>query len=402
MTVWADALPPPFPPFEGGTLRCDTAIIGGGFAGLSAAYHLLKRRPGASVVVLEAKRIGAGASGATTGMLSPGVGQDLAGLVKRLGAAKARGLYLATLRAVRDVGALTREAGIDCELSLCGQLIVGRSAPRRLERLATALRALDLPHELQPGAVRLPVAGTLHPGKLLRGLARKVTELGGVILEDARVLCISTTAPVRLQLERGEVVAPEVVVATAGYTPELGVLHGRVLPVHLQALVTSPVKPWPGREGVLDARRVFSYWRLTADDRVVFGGGVPRYRWGGSTAAHAVDARLARELQSVFPGARIEGSWGGVIGYVADALPAIHRWTRNPGVVHAVGWCGHGVALSIASGDWVARLLVEGAAPEDLPWFRAEPPRVPFELARWLGFRAAVGAMSLLDRLEAA
>ena len=129
--IWSTALPPPYPSHPGGTLRCDVAIIGAGFAGLSAAVHLLRRRPGASVVVLEAARIGAGASGATTGMLSPGVGQDLPGLIKRLGPGNARALYLATLDAVRDAEQLTRQLAIDCELELCGQLVPGIAAAAR-------------------------------------------------------------------------------------------------------------------------------------------------------------------------------------------------------------------------------------------------------------------------------
>jgi len=400
--IWSSALPPPFPAHPGGTLRCDVAIVGAGFAGLSAALHLLRRRPGAGVVVVDAERIGAGASGATTGMLSPGVGQDLPGLVERLGPGNARSLYLATLDAVRDAAKLAQGLGTDCEVELCGQLVVAGRASRRLERLTAALASLGLPFEPRPGAVRLPVAGTLHPGKLLAALAREVKRLGGTILERTRVCSVSTTQPVRLELDRGSIVAGEVVVATAGFTPGLGVLRGRVLPVHLQVLVTEPLKhPWPGREGVLDARRLFSYWRLTKDDRLVFGGGRPRYRWGGSTEPLAPRESLARELHRNFPGARIDGCWGGVIGYVADALPAIHRWTHNPSVVHAVGWCGHGVALSLASGAWVTKLLCDGAAPQDLPWFRPSPPRVPFEAVRWLSFRAAVGAMSLMDRLEA-
>jgi gamma-glutamylputrescine oxidase len=402
--IWSSALPDPFPCFPGRTLRCDVAIVGAGFAGLSAALHVLERRPAASVVILEAKRVGAGASGATTGMLSPGVGQDLASLIAKLGPERARNLYLATLDAVRAARALVRTHGIRCELAMTGQRIVAGDAPRRLDRLAQALASLELPHHTQTGSVLLPVAGTLHPGKLLAGLAAAATGRGARIFESAPVRTVSTTRPVRLGLDRGEVIASEVVLATAGYTAELGVLRARVLPVHLQALVTEPAPhlAWAGREGVLDARRLFSYWRLTADDRIVFGGGRPLYRWGGSTAPRAPDASLDRELHRVFPQARVSSHWSGVIGYVADALPAIERWRHNPSVVHAVGWCGHGVAISLASGAWVAGMLCDGAVPSDLPWFRAEPPRIPLEPVRWLGFRAAVTAMSLLDGLEAA
>ena len=69
-------------------------------------------------------------------------------------------------------------------------------------------------------------------------------------------------------------------------------------------------------------------------------------------------------------------------------------------MVHAVGWCGHGVALSLASGAWVTHILCDGAAPRISPWFRDNPPLIPFEPVRWLSFKAAVGAMSLLDRLQ--
>jgi gamma-glutamylputrescine oxidase len=335
-------------------------------------------------------------------MLSPGVGQSVDALVRRFGHERARDIYFATLQAVRDAAALA--AQLDCELALCGQLIVARRAAHRLERLKRTYEALGLPHEVHANAVRLPVAGTLHPGKLLAGLTRAVSQLGGVIYEHARVHSISTTRPVQLALDGGEVIANEVIVATAGYTPHLGVLSGRVLPVHLQVAVTEPAPhlTWPRREGVLDARRIFSYWRLTADDRIVFGGGRPLYRWRGSTAQPPLHARLGRELHHVFPDASIAGGWSGVIGYVADALPAVERWVHNPSVVHAVGWCGHGVALSLASGAWVASMVCDGAAPHELPWFRALPPKVPFEAARWLGFRATVAAMSLMDRLEAA
>jgi gamma-glutamylputrescine oxidase len=433
--IWREGLAAPsYPRVETARLRAEVAIVGGGFAGLSAAYHLVRRWPGARVVVLEAGRLGAGASGHTTGMLGPGVGQSLPALLRRHGPARARALYRATLDAVAAVVALVEREELACELELTGQLVVARSraGATRVAALGRALQRLGLPGEVLDrdelarfihlgaafggdgaAAIRLPAAGTLHPLRLLLGLADRVTRRGGSIFEHARVRAIGHGAPVRLELADGAVVtADHVVLATAGYTPGLGVFRGRVLPVHLQVVATEPLDGearealgWKGREGVLDSRRVFDYFRLTADDRIVFGGGRPRYYWGGAresaVARAAALAGLAGELSHTFGsglGLRVARGWTGVIGYVADALPAIHRLRDRPSVLHAVGWCGHGVALSLASGAWVADMLGDGAVTEDLPWFRTDPPLLPGELTRWAGFRGSVRLMQLRDR----
>jgi len=432
--VWRDGVAcPEYPHLDRSRVRADVAIVGGGFAGLSAAHHVLLRRPGARVVVLEAERLGAGASGHTTGMLGPGVGQSLPGLIRRHGFARARALYAASLDAVAAVAALVERERIACELEMTGQLVVARSrvGAARLRTLAHLLERLRLPGEAldrdalarlvhlestpagaAPAAIRLPIAGTLHPLRLLTGLAERVTQQGGLIFQGARVLAIGHGAPVRLQLEGGTlVIADDVVVATAGYTPGLGLFRGRILPVHLQVVATEPLDSgardalgWKGREGILDSRRVFDYFRLTADDRIVFGGGRPRYYWNGGRESPAARARalaaLERELAVTFGtdlGLRVTHGWTGVIGYVADALPAIQRLRDRPRVLHALGWCGHGVALSLASGAWLADMLC-GLPHADLPWFRKDLPLLPGEVTRWAGFQAGVGFMGLLDR----
>lgn len=438
-SVWSENPAVAYPSLPQGTTRADVAIIGGGLSGLSAAYHLLESRPGARIVVLEADRLGAGASGRTTGMLGPGVGQSFASLVKRLGHSKAQALYRATLRAVEYVRDLVGAEGIECDLEMTGQLVIARSngSLARLAAQAALFDGCQFPYEALddgglarcirlspatertrpergPAALRLPLAGILHPMKLVAALAERVISRGGLIFEGTRAARLSDGRPVRIEVEGGgEVIAADVVAATAGYTPGIGLLHGRILPVHLQVLVTEPLTGaardavgWRGREGILDARRVFNYFRLTADDRIVFGGGSPRYRWGGRTGGRDADGAVALErlrgemLRTLPAGASpaIAKGWTGVIGYVADAIPAIQRSKRNPAVVHVVGWCGHGVALSVASGQWVSALICDGAANEDLPWFRNDLPLIPSEVARWVGFQSSVRMMSWLDR----
>ncbi len=436
LPLWHDAAMARYPRIARSTMRANVAVIGGGFTGLSAAYHLLERRPDLRVVVLEAQRLGAGASGRNTGMLGPGVGQSLSTLVRRHGPAVARALYAATIDAVEDVRRLIAREKIDCELEMTGHIIAALSPPARvrLQAQSRLMAALDLPFTALDDAamdrairltraragcgiagLRLPIAGVLNPARLIAGLADRVIARGGAIFEGSRVSAMNGRGPVRLAIDGGgEVLADDVVVATAGYTPDLGLMRGRILPVHLQVVFTEPLGAasrqalgWSGREGVIDARRIFSYFRISADGRIVFGGGQPRYRWGGRTAedpnaARALD-RLARELTTVFPrdaALRIAGGWTGVIGYVLDTLPAIERAQGNPSLLHAVGWCGHGLALSVACGAWITRIMLDGAVNRDLPWYRDHVPLLPFEILRWAGFQAGVRALAMLDRIR--
>src|SRR5262245_55885731 len=112
LPIWREVSLPDQPPFPGGTVHADVAVIGRGLAGLSAGYHLLRRQPGLNVVVLEARRSGSGASGHTTGLIGPGIGQSLTALVGRVGTAGAQALYRATLRAVEDVRDLILHEGL--------------------------------------------------------------------------------------------------------------------------------------------------------------------------------------------------------------------------------------------------------------------------------------------------
>ncbi|MDQ3920452.1 MAG: hypothetical protein M3348_18480, partial [Acidobacteriota bacterium] len=91
--------------------------------------------------------------------------------------------------------------------------------------------------------------------------------------------------------------------------------------------------------------------------------------------------------------------WTGVIGYVLDTLPSIHYSRDRASMLHAVGWSGHGVALSVASGDWIARLMCDEEVEKTLPWFRESPPPIPPEPLRWAGFHAGVKIMSWLDQV---
>jgi len=433
-SYWAKDWPPLAASVHIDAQRVDTVVVGGGLAGLSAAYHLLAKRPDREVTVVEAKRVGAGASSCSTGMLTPGVGQNLAGQVSRFGPERVRRMYEATLAAVRYVAALIEREGIDCDLRMGGQLVIarGRHGRRRVGALANLMESLQLPCEPldddalaarlrlavplpdrsgSPAGVRLPTAGTLDPAALVQGLAERVRARGGIIHEGARVTDIAHGPPAIVTLANGtRITADHVVLAVSGFAADLGIHRGRILPVHLAALVTEPLSDaqrehlgWEGHEGVIDSRRLFNYFQLTRDHRIVLGGGLPKYRWGSDTTPDpGADNRiraLEREYERTFPAeARpaTERGWTGLIGYVVDTMPTISRLTTRPEVLHIGGWSGHGIAMSVAAGQWIEALLTSGEH-EDHPWHRSRPPLVPFEPVRWAAFGAIVRVMSMLD-----
>lgn len=438
LSIWRSGLATSSAPYIGKGNVADVVVIGAGLTGLSAAYHLLIESPGRKVIVLEAGNIGAGASGRSTGMLTPGVGQNLPGLIKRYGEATARALYKETLNAVQYAKELVSKENIACHLRMTGQLIIprGMGGGRRIEQQASAYDQLQLPYNIldeselyerakfavspepvsqQIAALRLPNAGTLHPDLLIRGLADRIRELGGDIYEHSAVTNIgSGPQPIVSVNGDSSIVTSDVVMAVSGFSAMNRLFVGRVLPVQLNALASRPLLPqqldalgWSERECIIDSRRLFNYFRLTEDNRIVFGGGLPVYRWAGRSYEMKKEisspARLEREFQYVFGGVddiEIECAWQGVIGYVLNTMPIVRRLASNPALIFAGAWSGHGIALSIRSGKWIKHLVDEKTAPNELPWFSDSPPYIPFEPVRWASFLIATRAMALLDNFS--
>ncbi|HFF9477457.1 TPA: NAD(P)/FAD-dependent oxidoreductase [Serratia marcescens] len=384
-------------------IECDHLIIGAGFTGLSMAYHLLRRAGSRKkVVVIDARELGAGASGRNSGMLGPGIGAQYYILEKRYGRLQAKALFQQTLDAVKySIGLIERE-NFDCDMVIGSQFKVATNAAneKRLRQEALALNRAEFSTAMLEGdalrnIVNAPAyhfgleyrgTATINPAKLLFAMASKVTSLGGKIYLNAPCQALqrhcATSHGIKIRFERA-------VAATNGYAPLLGMQPGRVIPVSTSLLLSAPMSGaqrsalgMARQHAIIDSRRIFNYFRLTPDHRLLFGGGVPFYSSAAVMARQfkhmpepaALCERLSADLQRYLPqlgGLAIEQFWSGTIGVTLDNFPVV---SINEGTVDAVlGCCGHGLALSLAYGAIYAEQRGT-IMREDYPWRRTNAP----------------------------
>ena len=434
LSYWVDTPDErPCPPLVGDA-RAEVAVVGGGFAGLSAAYHLTRDKPGLDVVLVEGHAVGSGASGRNTGMLGPRVGGTLADLVRKFGKTEAKRLYQTSVDAVEAVKTLVREERLACDLEHTPQVkaaVTGRQAAALrkeaglLEELGFAGMAYDegkmaaiAPVPYRAGLC-YPASGLLNPVKLCRELKRVLLGRGVRIHEGTPVTGLSGGPPVTLALAGSTLSAPRVVLATDAYTPRLGLLKGQLIPIQTHVIQTERLTAaqlgrlnWPERTPFFEASNLFNYYRLTPDDRIVFGGGRPLYEADGtdrrSGATDVADPRVWRDQAAVFrqrfpalADVAIARQWAGTVGMTLDHLPVIGELEEARGVFFAGGWNGHGVALATASGAAMADAVLERRPRESYPWMRGRAPKVPPDPLRALGLSAYLTGLRLADRLQA-
>ena len=411
------------------------AIVGGGFTGLALALHLAREVGGERVRVLERGRLGAGASTRNSGMIGPGVWGPYHRLVARLGNERARATFAATEAAVREATALIAREGLDAELVRGRQCKVASSTAGRqaLQAEARALRAdgfdvgwlegdaLGRPSGASRylAALVYPDTATVQPWRLLRSLRERLERLGVRLHEHSAVRSLRTRANgVTLDCAGGTLTAERVVLATNAALPELGALRHRVFPVAAHLMRTPPLPAdalrrlgLDERTAVIENRRIFNYFRLTTDARLVFGGGRPFVPAHGATTSSAPTRRgraaLERELRRLFPDVpelSPERLWSGVMGFTIDNWPVLAD-VGDARVVAAGAWCGHGLALSLGGGRTLAARLLGQGDPRNLepPWFRERAPLVP--PGPWLrpslaAYIASLHALDVRDALQ--
>jgi glycine/D-amino acid oxidase-like deaminating enzyme len=398
--------------------RADVVVVGGGYCGITAAWQLAAL--GREVVVLEAGPLGAGASTRNGGMLLPELKFGPGSLTRRLGPLGGE-LADAAVDAFSLVESLIGSVPIDCDYERTGALLVAHHTEQLpgLRRLAgelesglglparfllrTELRA-ELGSEVFAGGVVLEQAGGLQPAKLYAGLLAAAASAGATVQPHTRALAVRElpAGGDRFQVftNRGPIDAADVFVATNAYTDDLiPALQRRVLPVGSFIIATEPLgeslraELVPRRRMVFDTRHLLSYWRLSPDGRMVFGG---RTSLAPTTIARARDV-LWKEMTRVHPqlrDTRVEYAWGGSVAITRDRLP---HCGRIDGVAYATGCNGTGVALATWFG-WHAARWLTGAAPPP-PFAQLPFPRIPLHSLRDVYLPVAGEGLRVLDRL---
>ncbi|MBE1283171.1 MAG: FAD-dependent oxidoreductase [Rhodobacteraceae bacterium] len=365
---------PRFPKLEG-EVQADVCVIGGGYTGLSAALHLAEA--GRKVVLLEAHRVGFGASGRNGGQLGSGQRQDQEELEKMVGLDEAKRLWALGEDSKNLVKDLVQKHAIACDLkpgiALTGsndsdvnhlhhyaEHLQSRYGYDQLEVLHQAACHALCPSPDYKGGVLDMGAGHLHPLNLALGLAKAAADAGADLRELSEVRQITPGSKVRISTDGGTVLADQLILGCNGYLGGLeSKVAARVMPINNFVAATEPLGEDAARVltrdvAVADSRFVVNYFRLSADKRLLFGGGESYgYRFPVDIAT-----KVRQPMTEIFPhlrDVRIDYAWGGTLAITMKRLPYLARLAPN--ILTASGYSGHGVGTATHAGQLMALAL---------------------------------------------
>jgi glycine/D-amino acid oxidase-like deaminating enzyme len=430
-SFWLDSADRPEPaPALAGTTRADLVVVGGGYTGLWTALLAKQADPSRDVLLLEAREVGWAASGRNGGFcaasLTHGLGNGLARFpdevptLERLGAEN--------LDAIEKT---IREHGIDCGFERTGELEVATEPHQVAWVRASVEQAGRFGHDavfLDGDAVRAEVdspsylAGGWHrdrvalvdPARLAWGLRSACRRAGVRIAENTAVNSIGRDGTgVRLRTASGSVRAARAALATNAFPGPLRRMRPYIVPVYDYVLVTEPLSTaqrdaigWRNRQGIADIANQFHYYRLTADNRILWGGYDAIYHWRNGLRDELDDRpetfeTLAGQFFATFPqldGLRFTHRWGGAID-TSTRFFAFQRPALGGRVAYSIGYTGLGVGAA-RFGAQVMLDLLDGQDSEALGLraIRSRPRAFPPEPARWAGIQLTRRALARADR----
>ena len=418
-----------------GEQNCDVAIIGGGYTGLSAAYHLARDYQ-LDVRVLEAGHIGWGASGRNGGFCSMGSTKlSLEAQIRQFGLEQTRFYHRCTAEAVELVRELGRSENIDYRAQGDGEYEVAESRKRfeSMQREAEFMRrdigidvqpvsqgefaeiGYDAPH--QHGALYIRPTFGLHPLRYCQGLAEAAERRGAVLHPHSRVLNWRKEGRNHvLETRDGALRAERVILTGNGFMPEH--LHAgiadRPLPLQSQIVVTRPMSPeelrergWFTENPSFNSRHMFYYYRILDDGRFLLGGrGNPVGDPAGAERTFAGLRRAIAEMWPRFADLEYTHQWRGLVCMTMNLRPSIGRMPEDPSIYFSYAYHGNGVSNATWSGREVAKWLAgpesgDDLLPQHLPAImRGRSPRFPLGFLRRQYLRLGLTWYRLLDRLH--
>jgi glycine/D-amino acid oxidase-like deaminating enzyme len=372
-------------------------IVGAGYTGLSAARALA--RSGADVLVVEREDVGWGASSRNAGQVLTGLRVDPATLVARYGPLRARNLFETATAAIARLEALIADERIECQYERVGhiqaasadrhfddlktqQTLLARVFGHRVELVSRSEQRTEVGSDAYHGLLVDERSGALQPARYVGGLAAAATGAGAALATGVAVIAVRReSSGWAVTTSAGDVATRDVLFATDAYTDGAApALQRRYIPVGSYIIVTAPLSRdaaeslLPRRRTAFDSKHFLHYFRLTADDRLLFGGRAEFATPDESTTRRAA-AILRRDLESVFPQlaeVAIDYAWGGAVGFTRDQMP---RAGLLDGVYYAGGYGGHGIAMATYLGEQIARRIA-GEAIES-PFFDDRFPTIP-------------------------
>ncbi|VAW16981.1 Oxidoreductase [hydrothermal vent metagenome] len=364
-----------FPPLKGDH-TCDVCVVGGGYTGLSSALYLAQA--GYEVILLDAQRVGFGASGRNGGQVGSGQRMEQAELEKSLGRERARALWLMAEESKSSVRELIEKHNIECAYKPGIMHAEFRKkdiyhTKAYVEKLRddynyNQIEFLDGDQVQEALGSNAYCAGSmdwgaghLHPLNFALGLARACREAGVRIFEQSRVTKIKRGDPVIATTAKGSVKARFLVLGANGYLGDLvPEVAARVMPINNFIIATEPLGSERASQlirddiAVADSRFVVNYFRLSEDRRMLFGGGESY----GYRFPENIVKKAQRPMLEIFPqlkNARIDYAWGGTLAVTMNRMADFRRLGGN--IFSASGYSGHGVALAVLAGKLMAEAI---------------------------------------------
>jgi glycine/D-amino acid oxidase-like deaminating enzyme len=384
--------------------QVDVAVVGAGFCGLSAARTLAKR--GVRVAVLEAEAIGWGASCRNGGMVLTGMKLPVPTLMARYGREVVRRMYAASLDSIDLVEQIVKEEQIACSFSRCGHLEVAckqahfdafvESAAEIKREFNHHLRIVpnceldaEIGSKIYYGGMVDETSGGLNPAKFVAGLGHAAQCAGALLYDRARVTRISSVwkggkQGFLLETSRGRISAQEVLLASGAYTTEATpALRKKIIPIGSYIIATEPLPAdlarqlSPRNRMIYDSRHFLYYYRLTPDNRMLFGGRAAFFPESQHTVRESAEL-LRQGMIRVYPqlqGTSVDYAWGGTLDFALDVMP---HSGRIDGMHFALGFAGHGVAAATWMGAQLAGAIC--GDPDDNPFSSISFPGAPIGL----------------------